>query len=254
LPKGVQKIFARADSGFYCWEAVQAYQQAQVHFIIVARKTARLLERLQTADWKPSPKTDAEQQCEFRYQPEGWDQAYRFVALRYKKKKEEENPSEREQYQLFDSPEYSYRVFVTDMDRDIDLLVWFYRQRAGAENLIKEANNDAGLAAHPSRRWASNCVHFQLVMLAYNLNCWLLLFQREEGVKVDNLEHTRLATARLRFLFVAAKIWKHSGRVGISYSDQYAESGLFERLMKRLREITNGPAGFLPVLATALSG
>jgi Transposase DDE domain group 1 len=86
------------------------------------------------------------------------------------------------------------------MDRAIDLLVWFYSQRAGAENLIKEANNDAGLAAHPSRRWATNCVHFQLVMLAYNLNCWLLLFQREEGVVVDNLEHTRLATARLRFL------------------------------------------------------
>jgi hypothetical protein len=53
---------------------------------------------------------------------------------------------------------------------------------------------------------------------------------------------------------VAAKIWKHSGRVGISYSDQYAERGLFQRLMKRLREITNGPAGFLPVLATPLSG
>jgi hypothetical protein len=30
--------------------------------------------------------------------------------------------------------------------------VGFYRQRAGAENLIKEANNDAGLAAHPSAR------------------------------------------------------------------------------------------------------
>ena len=253
LPKGIQKIFARADSGFYCSEAVQAYQKAQAHFIIVARKTSRLLEQLQTADWKPSPKTDADKQCEFRYQPEGWGQAYRFVALRYKKK-EEKSPPEREQYQLFDTPEYTYRVFVTDMDRAIDLLVWFYSQRAGAENLIKEANNDAGLAAHPSRRWATNCVHFQLVMLAYNLNCWLLLFQREEGVAVDNLEHTRLATARLRFLFVAAKIWKHSGRVGISYSDQYAERGLFQRLMKRLREITNGPAGFLPVLATPLSG
>jgi hypothetical protein len=54
----------------------------------------------------------------------------------------------------------TYRVFVTDMDRGIDLLVWFYSQRAGAENLIKEANNDAGLAAHPSGRWATNCVHF----------------------------------------------------------------------------------------------
>ena len=253
LPKSIQKIFARADSGFYCSEAVQAYQKAKAHFIIVARKTSRLLEQLQTADWKPSPKTDADEQCEFRYQPEGWGQAYRFVALRYRKK-EEKNPPEREQYQLVDTPEYTYRVFVTDMDRAIDLLIWFYSQRAGAENLIKEANNDAGLAAHPSRRWATNCVHFQLVMLAYNLNCWLLLFQREEGVAVDNLEHTRLATARLRFLFVAAKIWKHSGRVGISYSDQYAERGLFQRLMKRLREITNGPAGFLPVLATPLSG
>jgi hypothetical protein len=254
LPKGIQKIFARADSGFYCWEAVQAYQKAKTHFIIVARKTSRLLEQLQTADWKPSPKTDADEQCEFRYQPEGWGQAYRFVALRYKKKEEKKSPPEREQYQLFDTPEYTYRVFVTDMDRAIDLLVWFYSQRAGAENLIKEANHDAGLAAHPSRRWATNCVHFQLVMLAYNLNCWLLLFQREEGVAVDNLEHTRLATARLRFLFVAAKIWKHSGRVGISYSDQYAERRLLQRLMKRLREIAAGPAGFSPVLATSLSG
>ena len=252
LPKCIEKIFARADSGFYCWEAVQAYQEAQAHFIIVARKTSRLLERLQTADWKPSPKTDADEQCEFRYQPEGWGQAYRFIALRYQNK--EKSHQEREQYQLFDTPEYTYRVFVTDMERAIDLLVWFYNQRAGAENLIKEANNDAGLAAHPSRRWATNCVHFQLVMLAYNLNCWLLLFQRDEGVAADKLQHTRLATARLRFLFVAARIWKHSGRVGISYSDQYAERGLFQRLMKRLREIATGPAGFLPVLATPLSG
>jgi hypothetical protein len=120
--------------------------------------------------------------------------------------------------------------------------------------LIKKANNDAELAAQPSRRCASNCVHFQLVMLAYNLNCWLLLFQREEGVAVNNLEHTPLATAHLRFLFVAANIWMHSGRVGISCSYQYPERGLFQRLMKRLREITHGPTGFLPVLATALSG
>jgi hypothetical protein len=211
----------------------------------------RLVERLQTADWKPSHKTDADEQCEFWYQPEGWGQAYRFIALRYEKK--EKDPQRREQYQLFDTPEYTYRVFVTNMDRPIYLLEWFYRQRAGAENLIKEAHNDAGLAAHPSGRWAANCVHFQLVMLAYNLNCWLLLFQREEGVPAEELQHTRLATARLRFLFVAAKIWKHAGRVGISYSDQYAERGLFQRLMKRLRDIATGPASFLPVLARPLT-
>jgi len=249
LPQCIHKIFARVDAGFYCWETVEAYEKGKVQFIMVARKTSRLMAKLQTAAWKRSPKTDADEQCEFCYQPEGWGKAYRFLALRYKKDK---IPEQREQYQLFDTPEYIYRVFVTNMAGAIDLLVWFYNQRAGAENLIKEANNDAGLAAHPSGRWATNCVHFQLVMLAYNLNCWLMLFHREEGAKSDAFKHTTLATARLRFLFVAAKIWQHAGRTGISYSDQYQERGLFQRLMERLRDIVAGPTTFLPVLATPL--
>ena len=37
------KIFGRANAGFYCWEAVQAYEKGQASFIIVARKTTRLL-------------------------------------------------------------------------------------------------------------------------------------------------------------------------------------------------------------------
>jgi Transposase DDE domain group 1 len=250
VPPRVKVRYARADSGFYCSEAVEAYEKGKVQFILVARKTPRLLEELRAAEWKPSPKTDADEQCEFEYQPEGWRKAYRFVALRYKKEKKTEEAHE--QYQLFDTPEYSYRVFVTNMKEAIALLVWFYRQRAGAENLIKEANNDAGLAAHPSGRWATNCVHFQLVMVAYNLNCWLMLFNREEGVKAEEMKHTTLATTRLRFLFLAAKFWTHDGREGISYSDQYQERGLFQRLMDRLRAIVPRAGGFSPVLATAL--
>jgi hypothetical protein len=91
---------------------------------------------------------------------EGWAKAYRFISLRYKKKPRPAAANEPEQYQLFDTPEYTYRVFITNMKRTIDLLVWFYDQRAGAENLIKEANNDAGLAAYPSGRWLMNCNHF----------------------------------------------------------------------------------------------
>ena len=251
LPLSVTTIYARVDSGFYCWAAVEAYQKRGCRFIMVARKTSRLVDELKAADWKRSPRTDADGQCEFRYQPEGWGQAYRFLALRYEKKPNDRE-AEREQYQLFDTPEYTYRVFVTDMDGAIDLLVWFYNQCAGAENLIKEANNDAGLAAHPSGRWATNCVHFQIAMLAYNLNCWLMLFQREEQAQVAELKHTTLAIARLRFLFLAAKIWRHAGRVGVSYSDHYAERGLFQRLMERLRSIAPGETNLRPVFATAL--
>ena len=70
-----------------------------------------------------------------------------------------------------------------------------------------------------------NCVHFQLAMLAYNLNCWLMLFNREEQAKAEDLRHTTLATARLRFLFLAAKIVRHAGAVLVRYSDHYAEQG-----------------------------
>ena len=252
LPPQVEKVFARADSGFYCGDAVDAYESLGVEFIISARKTARLVEELKAADWKRSPRTDAESQCEFRYQPEAWGKACRFIALRYPKKPKPKEASEPEQYQLFETPEYTYRVFVTNMQRAVDLLVWFYDQRAGAENLIKEANNDAGLTAYPSGRWMMNCNHFQLAMVAYNLNCWWMLFHREEEAQVATLQHTTLATARLRFLFLAAKIWRHAGRVGVSYSDHYAEQGNFRRLMDRLRAIASAGTQFGPVLATPL--
>jgi len=252
LPEGVETIYARADSGFYCAEAVQAYEKAGVRFIISARKTARLVDELKAAQWTGSPKTDAAGQCEFQYQPQGWEKAYRFIALRYEKKQQPPAVDRPEQYQLFDTPEYSYRVFVTDLREGIALLTWFYNQRAGAENLIKEAKNDAGMADHPSRRWAMNCVYFQLAMLAYNLNCWLMLFNREEEATVETLGHTTLATARLRFLFLAARIWRHAGRVGISYSDHYAEQSVFNRLMMRLRSVAADAKGFLPVIPVAL--
>lgn len=254
LPAEVETVYARADSGFYCQEAVEAYEAHGALFIVSARKTSRLVDELKAARWKRSRLTDAGEECQFRYQPEGWSKAYRFIALRYLKKPKPGAAQESEQYQLFETVEYSYRVFVTNMEDAVSWLVWFYNQRAGAENLIKEANNDAGLAAHPSARWAMNCVHFQLAMVAYNLNCWLLLFNREAEAKVGALEHSRLSTTRLRFLFLAAKIWRHAGRVGVSYSDHYADRSIFERLMARLRGIRNDGTGFGPVVETALTG
>ncbi len=174
------------------------------------------------------------------------------LLYRKQKPREELEVEEAEQYQLFETSQYKYRVFVTDFVEPIDFVVWFYGQRGGAENLIKEANNDAGLAAHPSGRFDVNGNHFQLAMLAYNLNCWLMLFNREPQTDATQLDHTTLATSRLRFLFVAAKIWRHAGRTGVSYSDHYEEKGLFERLMDRLRRIAPRGSGFAPVMVPAL--
>jgi hypothetical protein len=101
LPSGVKTVCARADSGFYCWQAVEAYEKLNWRFIVVARKTARLVDQLQAAKWRHSPLTDADGQCEFSYQPEGWGKACRFLALRYEKEPESKDSEQPEQYQLF---------------------------------------------------------------------------------------------------------------------------------------------------------
>jgi hypothetical protein len=61
---------------------VEAYEACQARFVISARKTSRLVEQLRQAEWKLSKKTEADEECQFTYQPEGWKKPYRFVALR----------------------------------------------------------------------------------------------------------------------------------------------------------------------------
>lgn len=77
-------------------------------------------------------------------------------------------------------------------------------------------------------------------------------FNRDPQADATALRHTTLATARLRFLFVAAKIWRHAGRTGVSYSDHYEEKGVFQRLMDRLRRIAPRAQGYAPVMRPAL--
>ena len=251
LPKTVKKIRARADAGFYCWKAVEAYTEAGCEFVLVARKTPRLVEELQAATWKRSKDTDADFECEFAYRPEGWDKPFRFVGLRYDQR--EPDSRDPDQMGFFEGLACRFRVFVTNLDHwTIAEVTGFYDKRAAVENLIKESNNDAGLTAHPSGIWAMNANHFQLSMLAYNLNCWLALFQREQDAKVEDLTHRTMATTRLRMLYLAARIWRHGGRTGTSYGSHYQERGLFDTLMQRLRAIERTPNGYGPVVPIPL--
>jgi hypothetical protein len=72
-------------------------------------------ELVKAAEWQPSPRTDADRQFEFQYQPDGWGKTYRFLALRYEKKSKAGAVATPDQYQLFETPQSIYRVFVTNI-------------------------------------------------------------------------------------------------------------------------------------------
>ncbi len=67
LPKSVKKIRARADSGFYCWDAVRTYEGKGCEFVLVARKTPRLVDELQAAP--PALRQKRPQGCRTVIQP-----------------------------------------------------------------------------------------------------------------------------------------------------------------------------------------
>ncbi|MCX6606144.1 MAG: transposase [Acidobacteria bacterium] len=137
LPKTVETLRARADAGFYCWDAVKAYTELQCDLVIVARKTDRLLGELLAAEWRSSSRTDADFACQFSDQPEGWEREYRFVGLRYDEPEPDANNPD--QIGLFDGLAWRYRVFVTNIGSEKwspAEVVAFYNKRAAVENLI----------------------------------------------------------------------------------------------------------------------
>jgi len=227
IPKRCKRVFARADAGFYCSKAVAVYREYRVLFVVVAQKTTALIDQLYRASWQKMK--SGEEICEFFYQPTGWERRERFVAIRYEK---EFKPGD--QPGLFEEENYLYRVFVTDIPWSVLKVVDFYDGRAGAENLIKEANNDAGVAAVPSGRFIANMNFFLLAMLAYNFNRWLTLFALEENEKY---QRTMLSTARLKYLFIGAKITFTSNRTEVHYGEDYPHKETFNWLMEKLRKV-----------------
>jgi len=116
--------------------------------------------------------------------PQGWEKPCRFVAQRIPKEREKA-PSEPVQFELFEDDRYKYRIFVTSQPWRAHKVVQDYDGRAGAENLIGEANRE-GLAAIPGKKFQSNKAYFQIVMLSYNLWRYMVGFadlpgQRRSG-------------------------------------------------------------------------
>ena len=157
------------------------------------------------------------------YQPQGWEVPCRFVVMRIRKDELRDR-----QLPLLDGEPYAYRVFVTNVPGRPHTVIEDYDQRAAVEPLIGEAQRE-GVLAIPSKRFQAHHAFFQLVMLAYNLWRWMKLLaghaerQAQQGTPVPEPQRIRMPDhtvriARLKMLYVAAKIRFHSNRDEVLYS------------------------------------
>jgi len=217
LPECVRQVRVRGDGEFIGWESVQACLNEGFTFTFGNK---RCNPPFAEDDWY---RHGEHEYNECFYKPIGWELPCRFVVMRIRK----DQIGDR-QLKLLDSENYVYRVFATNDSRRAHRVIEDYDQRADAENLIGEAQRE-GVLAIPSKSFQAHHAFFQLVMLAYNLWRWMKLLaghaqrQKQAGQVVEDRQQIMMPDytiriARLKMLFVAAKIRFHGNRDELRYS------------------------------------
>jgi hypothetical protein len=220
LPGCVQWVLLRADGEFLSWQSVKACIEASFHFIIANKGCDPPFD---PNEWyRPWKRKDiAYNSC--TYKPIGWEVPCRFVAMRIPK--EQKQPSSLPvQCELFEDDRYTYRIFCTSLKGKPHKVIAEYDKRADVENLVGEAKRE-GLEAIPSGKFKNNYAFFQIVMLAYNI--WRYMKIMGQMSAKDNTSDSKglsgivtntIRIARLKLLFIAAKVVRDSNRDKVRYS------------------------------------
>ena len=178
------------------------------------------------------------------YQPTGWGVACRFVAMRIPKK-EAKKPGQAVQCVLFEDERYQYRIFCTNLGGKAHKIINEYDKRADVENLVGEAKRE-GLDAIPSAKFKTNYAYFQIVMLAYNIWRYLKMTaqlgietdqcdQADDGAKgLQGIMNNTIRIARLKLLFIAAKVVTDSNVDKVKYSIHDARTPAMLHFLKFL--------------------
>ena len=216
LPGCVEKVLFRADGEFFSWQCTEACMKEGFEFII-ANKGAH--PPFKSRAWYQPKKRKPFEYSSIIYQPIGWEQPCRFVAMRILNDLKSP-PGEPLQCELFEDDRYTYRIFCTSLSGKPHKVIAEYDKRADVENLVGEAKRE-GLEAIPSAKFKNNYAYFQIVMLAYNLWRYFKMMAEYSNDKNDlspdgphdslkGLMDNHIRIARLKLLHIAAKVVYHS--------------------------------------------
>ena len=221
LPGCVQNVLLRADGEFLSWEAVKASITAGFKFIIANRGCTPVFD---PDKWYQPLKRKPIEYNSCIYQPGSWEQPCRFVVMRIPRDLKQPS-SQQQQCVLFEDDKFTHRIFCTNLAGKAHKVIANYDKRADVENLVGEAKRE-GLDMIPSAKFKSNYAFFQIVMLAYNIWRYMKMIAQKSAVGNHPAHDTILKgimtntvrIARLKLLFIAAKVVTHSGRNKIKYS------------------------------------
>jgi hypothetical protein len=195
----------RADSGFYGNDCLSYFERRSLKYIVAAKLNKPLKwELVGEKNWVNVAK--GIQVCEFRYQAHGWSSTRRYVAVRQQIDVRPKATGKK----LFTEEElggrYRYSAFVTDLELSADQIWLLYRNRADAENRIKELKYDFAMDSFCMKKFWATEAAFRSIMVAYNL---MSLFRH---LVLQSKTQATLSTLKFKCFAIGSWIASHAGR------------------------------------------
>lgn len=201
----------RADSGFYANDFLTYLEtEKKINYIIAVKLYPTIKKELRYLEGWTKLK-DGMEIAEFEYQSMEWEQPRRMVAVR---KNTEILPKATGKLLLFDEPvgKYRYSLYVTNLDLPAEQIWLSYKDRADAENRIKELKYDFGLETFcMDKFWATEAA-FRMIMVAYNL---MSLFRQ---IVLKSKSQATLSTLRFKCFALGSWISRHAGKTTLNVS------------------------------------
>jgi hypothetical protein len=232
-------IEVRADSAFFSDELVTMLHGHRVEFTLSVpfERFARLKGMIEARRrWRT---LDADRSFfERSWKPQSWEQAYRFVFIRTRAKKQRKGPV---QLDLFVPYEYGYefKVIITNKQVGVGTVLRFHEGRGAQEGIFGELKTHCAMGHVPVRRCLGNQMYLLAGLFAHNLVRELQMrTERQSRGTTDNRAalwvFEQVDTVRKTLLQRAGRFTRPGGKLTLTIS---GGSMLKEKLLGMLARL-----------------
>jgi len=197
----------RLDSGFYGKEIFNYLEEKTINYIVAARLYTPIKRKLAYQEtWLKLD--EGIEIAEVEYQSLEWKKPRRMIMVRQEINKRPKAVGK--QFRIFENEEiyknYRYSAFITNMDLPAKVIYDLYRNRANAENRIKELKYDFGADSFNVRNFWATEAALNFVMIGYNI---MSLFK--QMILQSPKEH-QLSTLRYRVFAIGSYLVKNGNQ------------------------------------------
>jgi hypothetical protein len=164
LPKGIEKVFFRADSGFFSGKLFDLLEGYRWDYLVKV-KLKGLAKLLAAQKWTARGNGEIAV-CEFGYRAKGWGRTRTLKAVRTVKEYVEVPFLGGTQT----VPVYRYACYIGTYDMDAAGLHEIYRQRSTSETWIEQVKGHTMAGGTVTQDFWANDILWQLAVLAYNIS------------------------------------------------------------------------------------